>query len=87
MDYNKQINLISIEVSNKIEEINAQADREVRVLRRGHNQQVIKETEEMDNGILCNYNMGLITIEECIDQRISNLQILRKNIFTYAQIK
>jgi|TARA_R110000868_G_scaffold74337_8_gene214962 hypothetical protein len=87
MDYNKQINLISIEATNQIEEINRQAERDIRILRRGHNQKVTQETTEMDNNIIINYDMGLITIEECIDQRISNLQILRKNIFTFEQIK
>jgi hypothetical protein len=87
MDYNKQINLISIEVSNQIEEINRQAEREIRILRQKHNDQIVKECEDTDQGILCNYNMGLIAIEEAIDQRISNLQILRKNIFTFEQIK
>jgi lipid II:glycine glycyltransferase (peptidoglycan interpeptide bridge formation enzyme) len=87
MDYNKQINLISIEVSNQIDEINKQADKETRILRRAHNQQVIKQTTENDNSIINNYDMGFLAIEECIDQRISNLQILRKNIFTFSQIK
>jgi hypothetical protein len=85
--YKKQIDEINVNTGLNIREIERQAEIDTRVLRRKYNESLKKESVHTDEGIIRNYEMGLITLEECLIQRIEILQSLLKGIYCNELVK
>ena len=67
-----------------LEEKQESANRQKRIKTR-INQELKAEAEEQIKNILDNYNMGMLTLHEMLDQQIEVLSNLRNSTYTYEE--
>jgi hypothetical protein len=86
-EYKKKIDEINVNTGSNIREIERQSEIDIRVLRRKFNESLKQESVTTDERIIRNYEIGLITLEECLTQRIETLQSLLRGIYCNELVK
>jgi len=74
-------------LQEQLKESEKQHEIDKRVLRRQINRELMKKAEEDENNILRNYEMGMLTPEEAISQRIDVLKNLSNLLYRWEEIK
>jgi hypothetical protein len=74
-------------LQEQLKESEKQHEIDKRVLRRQINRELMKKAEEDENNILRNYEMGMLTPEEAISQRIDVLKNLSNLLYRWEEVK
>ena len=74
-------------LQEQLKESEKQHEIDKRVLRRQINRELMKKAEEDENNILTNYEMGMLTPEEAISQRIDVLKNLSNLLYRWEEVK
>mgnify|MGYP006928255861 CR=1 FL=1 len=73
-------------IQNKIKEEKAECEVQLRRLRAEFNRQLAEEVASTENDIMNNYNMGMIEVEEMVQQKIDNLKYHLKTLYKYETL-
>lgn len=67
-------------------EAQIELERQTRIYKREFNRQLKEEVDSTERDIIANYEMGMIEIEEMVNQRIQNLVYFQQELYPYEEI-